>query len=216
MRKYLLNKLGLQSTRSRVQQARLQSYTSIISAWVPSGVTLLDLGCGDGLFASFFAETKKVQPTLADVADNRKSARSRQFPFVKFDGVSLPLGDASQDVVLAIDVLHHTADSEAVMHEACRVARQIVIVIEQTPTKTLARWWLQLVDRFFSWSWIGEPLRFRSEEQWHKLFEKVGFKVSESCQFRYRPLWPITFPATAFLLRHESEGDTKSSEQTNL
>jgi ubiquinone/menaquinone biosynthesis C-methylase UbiE len=45
-----------------------------------------------------------------------------------YDGVTLPEADASYDVVMMIDVLHHTDDPTLLLREAGRVSKQGILI----------------------------------------------------------------------------------------
>ncbi len=63
-----------------------------------------------------------------DANHGRQFSRRQMYssPAVEFDGLTLPLADHSVDVVLFVDVLHHTADPLILLREAARVARRHV------------------------------------------------------------------------------------------
>lgn len=115
---------------------------------------LLDLGCGDGLTDAYLIEAfPGVQLTGVDVsAESVRIAASRRLEgcrFVPYDGRSLPLEDASFDLVFMAGVLHHVPDDEdraRIVSEIGRVLRPrgAVYVFEQNPLNPVTR---RIVDR---------------------------------------------------------------------
>lgn len=167
------------------------------------GMEILDLGAGTGRIARWLAARVGVRPTLADVADFRN--RDPKFPFVALrDPVHVPAPDRSFDAVLLLFVLHHVArwpEQERVVAEAARLARQRVLVIEDTPTSG--------VDRAFNvaWDWalnlrhgIPKPFTFRTAVGWWRVFERAGLRCVHAETYRAR--WPTlgTYHHTLFVL----------------
>ena len=63
----------------------------------------------------------------------------------------LPCADAGADVVLFVDVLHHTSDPLPLLAEARRVARQAIVIKDHLCDGWLADPTLRLMD------WFGTP-----------------------------------------------------------
>jgi len=103
------------------REARLVSW---IAPWIPSASTVLDIGAGSGLLAEALTRTLNVQVTLVDVIDINRT------PFLlhRYDGGTLPFEAQTFDVALLAFVLHHSADPQQTLREACRVARRVVIL----------------------------------------------------------------------------------------
>jgi SAM-dependent methyltransferase len=64
---------------------------------------------------------------LIDGIDVRLRADAA-FPIKAFDGKSVPFDNGSFDVVMLVDVLHHTDDPIGLLREAVRVARQAIVI----------------------------------------------------------------------------------------
>src|SRR5262249_46628147 len=78
-----------------------------VAALTPAGAHCLDVGSGDGRLARTIMDKRpNVRIEGLDVL-----ARSDALiPVTIFDGKSIPAGDASYDVVMVCDVLHHCDD----------------------------------------------------------------------------------------------------------
>jgi SAM-dependent methyltransferase len=129
-----------------VYQRRISELSHEIAQLLPSQADVLDVGCGDGLLGS---EIARLRPDLhlegIDVL-----IRSKTFmPVSRFDGTTIPYSDASIDVVMLVDVLHHTDDPTVLLREAKRVARQAVVIKDHTRDGLLADARLRLMD------WVG-------------------------------------------------------------
>jgi 2-polyprenyl-3-methyl-5-hydroxy-6-metoxy-1,4-benzoquinol methylase len=90
-----------------------------------SGVSVLDLGCGNGAIAKTFAELGASVTGIEYDAGRVKAMASAplNFRLVAGDGHSLPFEDRSFDFVILADVLEHVANAGRVMQEVARVLR---------------------------------------------------------------------------------------------
>lgn len=92
--------------------------------------TVLDIGCGDGPFASFcaergaeviFADIDAEKVAAVEVMLKQSSARA-VLPLVT-DANPIPLPDARANKIIAMEVLEHVEDPAQFMRELVRVAR---------------------------------------------------------------------------------------------
>lgn len=124
------------------------------------GETVLEVGSGDEGLAKWLADERRV--TAVDLAFERASGRGDR---LVADARELPYGDATFDVVVALDMLEHvTADDRPrVLTELVRTARRRLIVGCPTGAaalevdKRLAR----MLDRrgeSYAGSWLAEHL----------------------------------------------------------
>jgi len=159
-----------------VYPRRISQLTRKIADLLPSNARVLDVGCGDGLLAS---EILKLRPDLRlegiDILLRTKSF----IPIRKFDGFTIPYRDSNFDVVMFVDVLHHTPDPTVLLSEAKRVAQKGIVIKDHTLNGLLAGARLRLMD------WIGNahhgvalPYNYWPEERWQIELEKLGFRIS--------------------------------------
>jgi ubiquinone/menaquinone biosynthesis C-methylase UbiE len=92
---------------------------------------VLDVGTGTGVFAEAFAE-RGLEVIGIDPRPELLIVARRHSPGVFQEGVAekLPFEDKSFDLVFLGHVLHETDDREAALHEARRVARVRVAILE--------------------------------------------------------------------------------------
>jgi SAM-dependent methyltransferase len=99
----------------------------------PAGVRLLDVGCGDGaVLAQVAARRPGWALAGAEIADTPARLARERLPAADvrvYDGARLPWPDASFDAGLLAHVLEHVADPSAVLREAARVCRLIVVEV---------------------------------------------------------------------------------------
>jgi SAM-dependent methyltransferase len=90
--------------------------------------TLLDVGCGNGIYSYYFAEICR-QVTGVDSSRNMLS-ENHCSNVVQSDAGDLPFQTESFDVVFEANLLHHVEDRSRVVREMARVSRRWVILIE--------------------------------------------------------------------------------------
>ena len=166
-----------------------------VASLLPENASVLDVGCGDGRLAvSVMRERPDVSISGVDVLVRRGTA----IPVAQFDGAAIPMRDRSVDVVLLVDVLHHTSDVVALLEEAERVARRLVIVKDHCAESAWDHATLRMMD------WVGNarygvslPYNYFSRQEWCR-----AFRASDLSEVHYDDelgLYPI--PASAVFER---------------
>jgi SAM-dependent methyltransferase len=155
---------------------------------IPSGHSVLDVGCGDGLLDTLIMERRPdVRLSGVDVLV-RPDAK---IPVTPFDGRRLPFADRSWDSVMLCDVLHHTPDPVEALREAARVSRAFVILKDHTLEGPGARAILRLMD------YVGNaphgvalPYNYMTRAEWDAAFQSCGLVVTQLRRdLRLYPRW---------------------------
>ncbi len=157
-----------------VFQRRVRVLADRLAPLLPDGARVLDVGCGDG------AIDARIGAARADVTISGIDVLVRpetRVPVEPFDGATIPYGDGSFDVVMFVDVLHHSVDAEILLGEARRVARRAVVLKDHTLDGVLAGPTLRFMD------WVGNaphgvalPYNYWPERRWREAFGRVGLK----------------------------------------
>jgi len=144
-----------------------------LGKFIPPGSHVLDVGCGDGLIDRMITDENGVSIEGIDTLVRPKT----HIPVRAFDGVILPYPDQSVDVVMFVDVLHHTEDPQVLLTEAARVGRNVLIK-DHLREGLLARETLRLMD------WVGNahhgvvlPYNYLSQSEWNNLFREIGLRI---------------------------------------
>jgi SAM-dependent methyltransferase len=108
-----------------VFERRVRVLAKHLAALLPPNASVLDVGCGDGRVARAIMEQRPdVRIEGLDVL-----IRPRTFiPVTAFDGRQIPCADGHCDVVMFVDVLHHTHDPMVLLREARRVTRRGLLI----------------------------------------------------------------------------------------
>jgi len=104
--------------------------------------SLLDLGCGTGLFTGALAEALDLDFTACVEIDPgmAKRAEERVDDVVLGDASSTPFDDGSFDAVLMNNVLEFADDPSGIVNEARRVARDRVVAATLNPRSPWNVW----------------------------------------------------------------------------
>jgi SAM-dependent methyltransferase len=143
---------------------------------MPRNASVLDLGSGDGRLARLVSDKR---PDISIQGIDTSVREGTAIPVEKFDGISIPYGEGSFDVVMFVDVLHHTNDPMILLHEAVRVARQAILVKDHLLEGAFAYSTLRFMD------WVGNarhgvalPYNYWRPAEWHGAFDRLGLSVS--------------------------------------
>lgn len=101
----------------------------IITAISDKEISILDLGCGDGLLLSLLKDKGIIGKGL-DISDEAVAkTKNKGFEASVFDfSDRLPFADRTFDVVVSLDVLEHLYNPESLLREANRVSKDSVII----------------------------------------------------------------------------------------
>jgi ubiquinone/menaquinone biosynthesis C-methylase UbiE len=176
---------------------------SKVAPHLERGQTMLDLGAGTGYISRWLHERTGVVPTLTDVVSYHN--REKGLPFITLeDPFTVPVADGSYDVVMLLFVFHHVDrldDQERLLDEAVRIAKQRLVILEDTPETrvdlVLNKGWDWLLNRRHR---VPCPFTFRRADEWLGLFKARDLSISHA--ETYRPMWPTlkSYPHSLFVL----------------
>lgn len=160
---------------SRVHVRRVQVLACHLDPLTPRGASLLDIGCGDGLLADCLASRRPdLRITGIDVLV-RPNAR---IPVQAFDGRHIPQSDHSVDVSMFVDVLHHADDPEALLREARRVTRRLILIKDHNSSGRLSNALLCFMDYVGNARYgVALPHNYLARRQWDEMFQRLGLRT---------------------------------------
>lgn len=162
----------------------------------PAGMEILDVGCGDGMFATRLAQMGATvtgvdsDSAMIRAASERAQTQGQMLRLFTGNAEALPFADASFDRVVAIAVLCFISDGERAVAEMSRVLRPggRLIIGE------LGRWSLWAAIRRVH-GWLGSSTwanaHFRSASQLRGLLARQGLDRIETRGAIYYPPWGV-------------------------
>jgi len=141
--------------------------------FIPKGGKILDLGCGSGIVAKAFQDFFQAKVVGVDIEDRRIF----YIPFEIIDGKILPFPEKSFDTVLINYVLHHSDDPTALLEEAKRVSKKIIIY-EDLPEDFLSKIYCKFHDLTFNkFFQKNNNTSFKAGKEWEEIFQKTGLTI---------------------------------------
>src|SRR6266540_1970897 len=138
-----------------------------------NGETILDIGAGICDITQVL-QSRGYTVTALDVQD---------FSYVPgihpvlYDGTKMPFADQQFDTAIILTVLHHTTHPEAVLDEALRVAKRVIIT-EDIYSNSLHKYLTFGMDSLLNLEFFGHPHSNKTDEQWQALFAREGLRLT--------------------------------------
>lgn len=146
-----------------------------IASLCEDGSTVLDVGCDDGSLAKMIIDFK---PSLkfegVDIQDRRPSFITRKI----YDGKRLPYPEHKFDIVMAVDVLHHTHDIPSLLAEMKRVSTKYLLIKDHCSYGKISEIVYSVFDYFANVAY-GIPCAFNypSPTRWKRYFQELQLEL---------------------------------------
>ena len=157
-----------------VLRQRARRLATLLAEVIPPGCAVLDVGCGDGFIDTLLLERRSDLKIHGVEVPSRTQPK---FPVTYFDGTTLPFGRASFDIVMFVDVLHHTDDPMVLLREAARVAKQAIVVKDHLLQGILAGARLRFMDHVGNARHgVALPFNYWTRHQWKRAEEILDLR----------------------------------------
>lgn len=160
---------------------------SVMDLLLPDEGRILDIGCGFGLFAAYFAQTQPARRIVGVDPDVKRIEMARHVAkqigladntFYAEDARTASL-DGQYAGAYVLDVMHHIPEHEQVaLLERLRdqlLPRGVLVIKDITTEPKFGLEFTRLLDRLMiGWE---EPLYYRHHRDWAAILTKLGFHV---------------------------------------
>jgi ubiquinone/menaquinone biosynthesis C-methylase UbiE len=167
----------LQPLHRPIYAKRQAVLTRIISEHLQPSDKVLDVGCGSGALGASLREAGRSRDVTVEGLEKypRGGEPIRVF---EYPGSEFPFADASYDVVILADVLHHEQDPENLLREAVRVSQRLVIVKDHQIAGPLALPRVSLIDWAANAPYGVQCLyRYNTPAQWSDTISRLKLKT---------------------------------------
>ena len=160
-----------------IHQRRIDVLANWIANRIPSGASVLDVGCGDGELA---AKIQKRRPDLKIKGLEVLVRGETAIPVDAFDGCQIPYENNEVDIVMMVDVLHHSDLPQKLMDESARVANTQIIIKDHYLHGLAAYRTLAFMDQVGnSRHGVAIPCNYLTPDQWIEMFRCSDLQVQE-------------------------------------
>jgi 2-polyprenyl-3-methyl-5-hydroxy-6-metoxy-1,4-benzoquinol methylase len=160
---------------------------SVMDLLLPEEGRILDVGCGFGLFAAYFAQTQPRRSIVGIDPDARRIAMARKVTAkLGLEGHEFIAADARDaavkgpfDAAYVLDVMHHVPkDDQRALLAHLRdllVPGGVLVLKDITTEPAFGLRFTELLDRLMvGWD---EPLAYRHHREWGEMLTSLGFRV---------------------------------------
>ncbi len=165
---------------SKILEKRIKNIVDQIDEFIKTEDKVLDIGSGGGWIAKEIKDRKNGEVVLLDVFDFNQT----DLKIIIYDGKKIPFPDNSFDVVTVIFVLHHIENQKEVLKEIKRVAKNKIIIIEDTYNSYFGKMILCIWDVFSNLpSFLVKPFaekfpfKFLKVSEWEDIFIELNLKL---------------------------------------
>jgi len=165
----------------------------MLAQYLRASQSVLDIGCGDGALGALLQSVISELRICGVETQPRPECKISCRPY---DGSKLPFPDASFEVCLMVDVLHHTPDVRVLLREARRVSKSHILIKDHLDESRIDHLILKCMD------WVGNrphgvelPYNYQSRNAWMQHFVEAGLaKLAWTEDLPLYP-WPVSWVA---------------------
>lgn len=175
-----------------------------VEKMVTKSGSIVDLGCGEGIFTNFLAVSSPNRKILGIELDKSRIKKAdKGLPNVEFKQ-----GDATKesfpkaDNIILFHLLHHLrifADQEKVIWNCLKsLDKNGKLIIVEVDKKLSFKYLISFVVDCFIVPWVFEkrfytPVLYRSKKEWLKLFDSLGVKCIVTNLEKDKPFTHLVF-----------------------
>lgn len=159
----------------------------------PTGGTILDIGCADGMFSKVIFDKSKASKFIGmDVIKSsidwakKHWKKEKGMKFIVGDAHKLKFKTGTFDAVFAMEVLEHVVDPKKVLSEVRRILKKggygvFLVPSDSLLFRTIWYIWLHFYPR--GWVWRDTHIQTYRGNYLFKVCRQAGFKVEVEKKF---------------------------------
>lgn len=147
--------------------------------WLTRHGTHIEIGSGTGSVL----DVMRRQNYAVDGLDIRDTSFRQDLRPVLYEGEVMPFEDSTYDIALLRTILHHTPDPDAIIIEAARISKR-VIIIEDVYEGCVMEWLTKRFDSLMNLEFKGHPHSNRTDKDWLASFEQLGLTLRHRTVYR--------------------------------
>lgn len=124
-----MSKTAFENAYWQEHNQQVEARHKLALALTSSASSILDLGCGDGLFLSLHPAARKVGLEMSKDAVHKAKERGLDARQFDFEHEKLPFKENEFDIVTLLDVLEHTFDPATQLRNASANGKRVVITV---------------------------------------------------------------------------------------
>jgi len=170
----------LRRLHAPIYRRRISALVRLIRPHLRPDDRVLDVGCGFGALGRALLDAPHAVTNLSVVGLEKELRVPALIPIKRYAGGEFPYPDRWADVVILADVLHHDPDPGALLREAARVSRRLVVIKDHAVAGPVARQRLALMDWAANRPYdAGCLYRYNTVDTWHRIRQRHGFALVE-------------------------------------
>ncbi len=169
--------------------------------------SIVDLGCGEGIFTNYLAICSPKRKILGiEIDKNRLSLADKGLANVTFkQGDATKVHIPKSENIILFHLLHHLrsfTDQEKVIKNCLKsLNKKGKLIIVEVDIKPTIKYLMSLITDCFIVPWIFEkrfftPVYYRKASVWKKLIEEMGFKCNVKSAEEGKPFTHIILECT--------------------
>ena len=174
----------------------------VIEEHIPKTGTIVDIGCGYGIFASYIA-SKSTKRNVIGIDLNKKRIFLAKKKFSNIANLKFICNNITSseiphaDGITAIDVIHHipTLELQTSLLKTCFsvLGENGKLIIKDVDTKPLWKYLFNWIHDYLMTR--GEPVLYNSQNTFKNLLEKTGFELEKKMNIKNYPYSHVLFIA---------------------
>ena len=174
----------------------------LIESYVPKKGSIVDVGCGYGIFANYLATNSKERQVIGIDLNEKRISRAKKF-FAYLNNLNFSCNDITDtkipnaDIITAVDVLHHipTLALQTQLLKSCNsvLSKNGKLILKDLDTKPRWKYFFNYLHDYVMTR--GDSVLYQDKNSVITLLKKTGFEVEKIVDIKKYPYAHILYIA---------------------